>query len=80
MSGIARYDESKNCLIVVRKGESLERTIRCTNFNPGSYKYFGLETNGDEIYLLVGPKQNSRPNKKFIYKFSSLSGGSSKSI
>lgn len=81
MSALARYDQSKNRLIVMRKGENIERYIPCNNFNPnGGDKFFGVEVNGDEIYLLVGPKTNSRPNKKIIYKFSSLSGGSSKSI
>ena len=81
MSGIARYDERNNKLIVIRKGENIERLIPCTNFNPkGGDKYFGVEINGDEIYLLVGPKNNPRPNKKFIYKFSSLTGGGSKTI
>lgn len=80
MDGIARYDERNNRLIVIRKGENSERHIPCTNFNPNGDKYFGVETNGDEIYLLVGPINGSRPNRKIIYKFSSLGGGGSKSI
>ncbi|OZA15592.1 MAG: hypothetical protein B7Y05_03150 [Polynucleobacter sp. 24-46-87] len=80
MNGIARYDDRNNRLIVVRNGENMERYIPCTNFNPNSDKYFGIETNGDEIYLLVGPANNSRPNRKIIYKFSSLGGGASKSM
>lgn len=40
---------------------------------------FGIEIHGDEIWVLSAPKTNSRPNRKHIYKFSSLSGGSSSS-
>ncbi len=80
MDGIARYDERNNRLIVTRQGENSERYIPCTNFNPNADKFFGVETNGDEIYLLVGPANNARANRKIIYKFSSLGGGGSKSI
>jgi hypothetical protein len=79
-SGIARYDERSNTLIVVRPGENSERKIRCTNLNPKALNVFGVEVHGDEIWVLTGPKSNRRPNRKYIYKFSSLSGGSSKSL
>jgi len=78
--GIARYDERTNTLIVIRPGESSERKIRCTNLNPKKMKIFGVEIHGDEIWVLTAPKTNSRPNRKYVYKFSSLSGGSSKSL
>ena len=69
--GIARYDERSNT------GENSERKIKCTNLNPKSVKVFGVQVDGDEIWVLTGPKTNSRPNRKYIYKFSSLSGGRS---
>jgi len=79
-SGIARYDERSNSLFVIRPGENRERKIKCTNLNPRSVKVFGVQVEGDEIWVLTGPKTNSRPNRKYIYKFSSLSGGSSRSL
>ena len=78
--GIARYDRHSNSLFVTRPKENRERRIRCTNLNPKAVKIFGVHVNGDEIWVLTGPKTNSRPNRKYIYKFSSLSGGSSKSL
>ena len=79
-SGIARYDERSNSLFVIRDGENRERKIKCTNLNPKAVRVFGVQVEGDEIWVLAGPKTNSRPNRKYIYKFSSLSGGSSKSL
>ena len=79
-SGIARYDERSNSLFVIRDGENRERKIKCTNLNPKAVKVFGVQMEGDEIWVLTGPKTNSRPNRKYIYKFSSLSGGSSKGL
>jgi hypothetical protein len=79
-TGYARYDERSNSLIVVRPGENSERKIRCTNLNPRAVKVFGVQIEGDEIWVLTGPKSNSRPNRKYIYKFSSLSGGSSRGL
>ena len=78
--GIARYDECSNSLFVIRPGENSERKIRGTNVNPKSVKIFGVQVEGDEIWVLTGPKTNSRHNRKDIYKFSSLSGGSSRSL
>ena len=78
--GIARYDEKTNMLYVIRPGENTERKIKCTNLNPRSVKVFGVQVHGDEIWVLTGPKTNSRPNRKYIYFFSSLSGGRSKSL
>jgi len=77
--GLAMYDAANNHLQVVRPGESMTRYIRCINLRPASDKVFGVQVNGDDIYVLVGPHSNSRPNKKILYKFSSLSGGSSSS-
>jgi hypothetical protein len=77
--GLAMYDAANNRLQVVRPGESITRYIPCMNLRPQSDKVFGVQVNGDEIYVLVGPHRNSRPNKKILYNFSSLSGGSSSS-
>lgn len=73
----ARYDESSNCLVVVRAAESIERRIKCTNLSPGSFRVYGLEIDGDAIDVLVGPKASRRPDRRFRYFFSSLRGGSS---
>jgi len=78
-AGLAMYDAANNRLQVVRPGESITRYIQCMNLRPESDKVFGVQVNGDDIYVLVGPHSNSRPNKKILYKFSSLSGGSSSS-
>jgi hypothetical protein len=79
-SGYAIYNEDRNVLEVTRPGENMKRTIHCTNLNPASMRVHGVQINGDEIWVLVGPHSNPRPNRKIIYKFSSLSGGGSQSI
>ena len=73
--GIARYDERSNSLFVIRPKENRERRIRCTKLNPKAVKVFGVQIDGNEMWVLTGPKTNSRLNRKYIYKFSSLSGG-----
>ncbi|MEI6486231.1 MAG: hypothetical protein WCO11_08180 [Sphingomonadales bacterium] len=45
------------------------------NLNPRQEKVFGVQIDGDEIWILVGPQQNQRPNRKIGYRFSSLNGG-----
>jgi hypothetical protein len=79
-AGYAIYDPDQNRLEVVRPGENSTRYIRCTNLNPNSDHVFGVQIEGDEIWVLVGPKQNQRPNRKIGYRFSSLSGGHSRMI
>lgn len=79
-SGYATYDPQKNQLQIVRSNESLKRYILCTNFRPNQEQVFGVEVHGDEIWLLVGPLNNQRPNRKYIYRFSTLSGGGSSGI
>ena len=78
--GCAMYNENTNELEVIRAGENSTRRIRCTNLNPLSMKVHGVQIDGDEIWVLAGPPSNPRPNRKFLYLFSSLSGGSSRSI
>ncbi len=78
--GYAVYDSQKNQLQVVRPNETTKRYINCTNFRPNQDQVFGVEVHGDEIWLLVGPLSNQRPNRKIIYRFSSLSGGGSAGI
>lgn len=76
-SGYATYDAANNRLEVVRPSENMTRNIRCTNLNPAAMKVHGVQVNGDEIWVLAGPHSNPRPNRKFINRFSSLSGGAS---
>ena len=78
--GFARYDEKSNTLFVIRPNENTERKIKCRNLNPKAVKVFGVQVEGDEIWVLTGPKTNSRPNRKYIYKFSTLSGGTSRGL
>jgi hypothetical protein len=80
MTGLALYDSIKNRLEVIRKGESMKRYIACTNIRPPHDKVHGIQVDGDDIWVLVGPSTNPRPNRKFLYRFSSLSGGSSRSL
>ena len=78
--GYAIYDESTNSLEVVRPGENMTRRIPCTNLNPSANRVHGVQIHGDEIWVLVGPPTNSRPNRKYVYRFSSLSGGANSSL
>ena len=79
-TGHAIYDETLNRLEVVRPGENGTRYLSCTNLNPKSDRVFGVQINGDDIWVLVGPYQNPRPNRKIGYRFSSLSGGHGRNI
>jgi hypothetical protein len=79
-TGHAIYDETRNRLEVVRSGENTTRYIGCTNLNPKSARVFGLEIDGDNIWVLIGPHQNSRPNRRIGYRFSSLSGGNGSAL
>jgi hypothetical protein len=79
-AGYAIYKEDRNELEVIRPGENMKRTIHCTNLNPASVKVHGVQVQGDEIWVLVGPHSNPRPNRKYIYRFSSLAGGASQNI
>jgi len=76
-TGYATYIESSNELEVIRPGENSTRKIRCTGLNPNRDYVKGIEIHGDEIWVLTSNSKSTRPNRKFIYKFSSLSGGSS---
>ncbi len=78
--GHAIYDETRNRLEVVRSGENTTRYIKCVNLDPKSLRVFGVQIDGDDIWVLVGPHQNARPNRKIGYRFSSLSGGHGRSI
>ena len=79
-TGYALYDPAGNHLEVIRPGENSKRHIPCTNLRPQSDKVHGVQVDGDEIWVLVGPMTNPRPNRKFLYRFSSLSGGSNRSL
>lgn len=79
-TGYAIYDANTNRLEVTRPGESMTRYIPCTNLQPGQDRVFGVQVEGDDIWVLIGPMQNQRPSRKLLYKFSSLSGGSGFSI
>jgi hypothetical protein len=74
-SGYALYEPDTNRLRVIRPGENCIRYINCMNLNPRQEKVFGVQIDGDEIWILVGPQQNQRPNRKIGYRFSSLNGG-----
>lgn len=76
-TGLAMYLPESNELEVVRPGENTKRRIKCTNLNNKAEKVFGVEVKGNEIWVITGPKNNSTPNRKYQYLFSSLSGGSS---
>jgi len=58
----------------------MTRYIPCTNLNPAAMKVHGVQIQGDEIWVLVGPLVNPRPNRKIVYRFTSLSGGASSSL
>ena len=80
MPGYAQYDAQQNRLEVIRPGENMTRYSPCINLRPNAEKVHGVQIDGDEIWVFVGPSTNPRPNKKYIYRFSSLSGGSSKML
>ncbi len=80
MQALALYDPINNRLEVTRKGEAMKRYIPCTNIRPPHDKVHGIQVDGDDIWVLVGPSSNPRPNRKFLFRFSSLSGGSSSSL
>ncbi|MDO8314568.1 MAG: hypothetical protein Q7T00_04915 [Rugosibacter sp.] len=78
--GYAIYLENKNQLEVVRPGENTPRYIHCTNLSTTAMKVHGVQIHGDEIWVLVGPHSNPRPDRKMIYRFSSLASAGSTSL
>jgi hypothetical protein len=80
LQGTARYIESANELEVVRPGEVHSRRIRCVNLDPNEVNVFGVRVEGDEIRVLAGPTNNQRPDRTYLYRFSSLTGGSRHSL
>lgn len=76
LQGTARYIQSGNELEVVRPGEVHSRRIRCINLDPNEVNVFGVQIEDDEIWVLAGPTNNQRPDRKYVYRFSSLTGGS----
>lgn len=79
-SGYAIYNPNNNRLEVIRPGENMTRYISCINLNPKANKVHGVQVDGDDIWLMIGPHNNPRPNKKIGYSFSSLTGGYSRSL
>ncbi len=73
VGGIAVYNASTNELKVFRASDSSNRRIKCSNLNPNRDYVKGIQIEGDEIWVLTNTNKNNRPNRKFIYKFSSLS-------
>ena len=71
----AYYKPANNTLEIIRPGETVTRIIRCTNLNPQADKVHGVEVNGDEVVVYVGPHNNPRPSHTRIYSMMSLSGG-----
>lgn len=43
-----------------------KRKCKTSNFLAGSHKFFHAEVHGDEIHVLTGPKNNSRPTKRHL--------------
>ena len=80
MTGYALYDAQNNRLEVIRPGETSKRYIPCMNLRPSADKVHGLQISGDEIWVFVGAHSNPMPNRKFIYSFSSLTGGACKGL
>jgi hypothetical protein len=79
-AGYALYDALANRLEVIRPGESIKRQIPCLNIRPPHDTVHGIQVDGDDIWVFVGPRGNPRPNRKVKYRFSSLTGGGSRSI
>ena len=77
-AGYAVYDALANRLEVIRPGESIKRQIPCLNIRPASDTVQGVQIDGDEIWVLVGPKGNTRPDRKVRYQFSPLKEGGSR--
>ncbi|HRJ94987.1 hypothetical protein [uncultured Thiothrix sp.] len=78
--GQALYNQKDNCLNVIRPSEHIKRHINCSNINPEKMKVHYVEVDGDDIWVFVSAHSNSRPDRKVLYHFSSLSGGGSRTI
>lgn len=68
------YDPGLNRLGGVGPGENSTRYISCINLHPKNDRVFGVQIDGDEIWVPVGPHQNQRRNRKIGCLFSSLTG------
>ena len=77
MPGYAIYDARNNRLEVVRPHDNVTRYIPCVGLRPEAERVHGVQVEGDEIWVLVGPLTNPRPIRKYIYRFSTMTGGGS---
>ncbi len=74
---LGMWDESSEELTINRL--SLNQTIRVREaaILAGSNKVFGVVTVGEEVHVLTGPYNNSRPNTRVKFNASGMYRGSS---
>jgi hypothetical protein len=70
------WDNSKDELIITRPNGQKYR-VRGTAALAGSHQVFAVETVGNEIHVLTGPKSNRTPNRRVKYSDSGTYKGSS---
>lgn len=73
---LGMWNEAANELTIRRTNGQTYR-VKGTPITAGSHKVFGVETRGEEVHVLTGPKSNSRPNRRVKFNNSGTYKGSS---
>jgi hypothetical protein len=81
-----KYGEAKNMLLGlwdeengqlnIRRSNGQEYHVRNSAITAGSQKVFGVETVGNEVHVLTGPRGNRQPNRRVRFNDSGAYKGS----
>ena len=69
------WDEHQGVLYV-RPSNGQQYSVRNSAITAGSHKVFGVETVGNEVHVLTGPRNNRQPNRRVRFNDSGMYKGS----
>ena len=72
---LGMWDEEKGVLTIRRPNGQLF-PVRNSQITAGGHKVFGVETVGNEVHVLTGPRGNPQPNRRVRFNDSGLGKGS----
>ena len=58
------YWEENSETLVITRANGQTRKVKNRSITTGSHKVFGVETFGQEIHVLTGPKSNRSPSRR----------------
>ena len=72
---LGNWDEHEGVL-TIRRSNGQEYHVRNSAITAGSNKVFGVETVGNEVHVLTGPRNNRQPNRRVRFNDSGAYKGS----